>query len=136
MAVYMVRGISLGKNFWVVNTWRALVRKRLNGSTLNLRTHFSKTAAQNLVRVFPNNEFFFFYFITRRALKAYFAWQQLKVDYSKKFWKEENRGHDTVCLLVGYISVKKHCYRCLERVKNCKLYILKKIGLNTFEEIL
>ena len=48
----------------------------------------------------------FFIAITRQALKAYFAWKQLKVDYSKNIWKEENRGHGFVCLLVGYISVK------------------------------
>ena len=40
-------------------------------------------------------------------MKAYFAWKQLKVDYSKNIWKEENPGHDFVCLLVGYISIKK-----------------------------
>ena len=39
-------------------------------------------------------------------MKAYFAWKQLKVDYSKNTWKEENLGHDFVRLLVGYISVK------------------------------
>ena len=49
----------------------------------------------------------FFIAITQRALKAYFAWKQWKVDYSKNIWKEENRGHSLVCLLVGYISVKK-----------------------------
>ena len=38
----------------------------------------------------------------------YFAWKQLKVDYSKNISKEENRGHSFVCLLVGYISVKKN----------------------------
>ena len=40
-------------------------------------------------------------------MKAYFAWKKLEVDYSKNIWKEENRGHGFVCLLVGYISVKK-----------------------------
>ena len=43
----------------------------------------------------------FFIAIIRRVLKAYFAWKQLKVDYSKNIWKEENRGHGFVCLLVG-----------------------------------
>ena len=43
----------------------------------------------------------FFIAIIRRALKAYFAWKQLKVDYSKKIWKEENRAHGFVFLLVG-----------------------------------
>ena len=49
----------------------------------------------------------FFIAIIWRVSKSYFAWKQLKVDYSKNIWKEENRGHGFVCLLVGYISVKK-----------------------------
>ena len=40
-----------------------------------------------------------------------FAWKQLKVDYLKNIWKEENRGHGFVCLLVGYISVKKNYWK-------------------------
>ena len=39
--------------------------------------------------------------IVRRALRAYFAWKQLKVDHSKNIWKEENRGHGVVGHLVG-----------------------------------
>ena len=54
----------------------------------------------------------FFVAIIRRALKAYFARKQLKVD-SKNIWKEENRGHRFVCLLVGYISLKK------KNIENC-----------------
>ena len=53
----------------------------------------------------------FFIAITRRALKAYFASRHLKVDYSKNTWKEENRGHGFVCLLVRYISVKKNYWK-------------------------
>ena len=34
----------------------------------------------------------FFIAIIRRAVKAYFAWRQLKVDYSKNIWKEEITG--------------------------------------------
>ena len=34
------RGILLRKSFWVVNTWRAPVRKRLKGSTLNFAHTF------------------------------------------------------------------------------------------------
>ena len=45
-------------------------------------------------------------------MKAYFAWKQLKVDYSKNIWKEGNRGHVFVCLLVGYILVKKIIENC------------------------
>ena len=53
----------------------------------------------------------FFVAIIRRVLKAYFAWKQLKVDYSKNTWKEENRRHGFVCLLAGYISVKKNYWK-------------------------
>ena len=67
----------------------------------------------------------FFIAITWWALKAHFAWNQLKVDYSKNIWKEENCGHSFVCLLVGYISVKKNywklqfcCCRSLEYRKS------------------
>ena len=49
----------------------------------------------------------FFIAIIRPVLKAYFAWKQLKVDHSKNIWKEENREHGFVFLLVGYVSVKK-----------------------------
>ena len=45
-------------------------------------------------------------------MKAYFAWRQLKVNYLKNIWREENRGHGFVCLLVGYITVKKIIENC------------------------
>ena len=50
----------------------------------------------------------FFIAITCRVLKAYFTSKQVQVDYSENTWTEENRGHGFVCLLVGYISVKKN----------------------------
>ena len=95
-------------------------------------------------------------------MKAYFAWKQLKVDYLKNIWKEENCGDGFVCLLGGCISVKKNIENCNsvgagaqnigkvvsfwptltlilptfgERKKG-KLYILKKVGLSTFKETL
>ena len=40
VAIFMVRGILLGKSFWVVNTWRDPVRKRLKRSTLNFARLF------------------------------------------------------------------------------------------------
>ena len=54
----------------------------------------------------------FFIAIIQRVLKAYFAWKQLKVDYSKNIWKEGNYGHGFVYLLLGYISVKKIIENC------------------------
>ena len=45
-------------------------------------------------------------------MKAYFAWKQLKADYSKIIQKEKSRGHGFVCLFVGYISIKKIIENC------------------------
>ena len=45
--------------------------------------------------------------IIRRVLKASFAWKQLKADYSKNIWKEENRDGSFVYPLIDYMSVKK-----------------------------
>ena len=45
-------------------------------------------------------------------MKAYFPCKQWKADYSKNIWKEKNRGHGSVCLLVSYISVKKITENC------------------------
>ena len=42
----------------------------------------------------------------------YFPWKQLKVHYSKNISKEKNHGHGFVCLLVGYILVKKIIENC------------------------
>ena len=54
----------------------------------------------------------FFILTTQQALKAYFAWKQLKLDYSKNIWKEENHGQGFVCLLFSYISEKKNIENC------------------------
>ena len=40
VAIFMVRGISLGKGLWVVNNRRAPVHKQLKGSTLNFAYTF------------------------------------------------------------------------------------------------
>ena len=45
-------------------------------------------------------------------MKAYFPWKQSKADHSKNIQNEKNRGHSFVCLLVGYISVKKYIEKC------------------------
>ena len=80
-------------------------------------------------------------------MKAYFAWKQLV----KNIWKEEDCGHGFVYLLVGYISVKKAqnvgkvasfglmltlSLLLFGEIEKGKLYILKKVGLSTFKEIL
>ena len=109
----MVRGISLVKSFWAVNIWRAPVQNLLNRSTLNFVHTFLTLLHKTVPAFFLIMSYSFFIVITRRALKTYFAWKQLKLDYSKIIWKEENLGHGFVCLLVGYISVKKN-YRKLQ----------------------
>ena len=40
VAVFMVRVISIGNDFWVLKTWRPPVRKRLKRSTLNFAHTF------------------------------------------------------------------------------------------------
>ena len=40
VVVFMVRGISLGNGFWVVNTWRAPVQKQLQESIVNFAHTF------------------------------------------------------------------------------------------------
>ena len=92
VAIFMITGILIGKSFWVVNTWRAPVRKWLKRSPLNFAHTFLTDCCTKSCPCFPNNELFIFIAKTRRPLKAYFAWKQLKADYSKNIWKKENRG--------------------------------------------
>ena len=81
--------------------------------TAELSTNiFNRLLHKTVPTFFLIMSYSFFIAITRRALKAYFAWKQLKVDYSKNIWKEENSGHGFVCLLVGYISAKKIIENC------------------------
>ena len=91
-------------------------------------------------------------------MKVYFAWKQLKVDYSKNIWKEGNCGHGFVYLLLGYISVKKSIENSNSVAAGAhevgkvwpkvapnfpdiwtawmdKLHMSKKVGLSTFKEI-
>ena len=107
VAIFMVWGILLGKNFGVMNNWQAPVRKRLKGSTSNYEHTFLRVLHKTMRAFLLIMSYPFIIAITWRALKGYFTWKQLKVDYSKNISKEENRGHSFVCLLVGYISVKK-----------------------------
>ena len=80
-----------------------------------LCTHISNRLLHKTVPAFfLIMSYSFFIAITRRALKAYFAWKQLKVDYSKNIWKEENRGRSFVYPLIGYMSVKKKNNRKLQ----------------------
>ena len=78
-----------------------------------LCTHISNRLLHKTVPAFfLTMNYSFFITITRWVLKAHFAWKLLKVDYSKNILKEENRGHCYVCLLVGYMSVKKNYWNC------------------------
>ena len=46
-----------------------------------------------------------------RVLKACFTWKQLKTDYSKNIWKEDNHGRCFVYPMVGYISVQINIWK-------------------------
>ena len=109
-------GLKLGTfvsecKFLMVNTWRAPVQKRLEGSTIKFAHTFLTDCCSRLPAFFLIMSYSLFIAITRRALKAYFAWKQFKVDFSKNIRKEENHGHGFVCLLVGYISVRKNYWK-------------------------
>ena len=39
-------------------------------------------------------------------MEADFTWKQLKVDYSKNIWKEDNRGHGFASRLAKYKGKK------------------------------
>ena len=87
-------------------------------------------------------------------MKAYFAWKQLKADYSKNIWKEKNRKHGCFSLGWLHISVKNAGAHKVGKVvsfwssfdpnlpifgehKKGKLNILKKVGLcTTLKEII
>ena len=75
--------LCYGMGFWVVNTRRAPVQKRVKRSTINFAHTFLADCCTKPCRIFSNNEFSFFIAVIRRVLKTYFAWKQLKVDYSK-----------------------------------------------------
>ena len=45
-------------------------------------------------------------------MKVQFPWKGSKADYAKNIKKEKNWEHGFVCLLVGYISVKKITENC------------------------
>ena len=83
--------------------------KRIN---VKLCTHISKRLLhKTMSQLFLIMSHSFFIAIIRRVFKAYSAWKWLKVDYSKNTWKEENRGHGFVYLLVGYTSVTKNYWK-------------------------
>ena len=88
--------------------WRAPVRNQLKRSILNFCTHISNRLLYKTMSAFFLTTSYSFVLIIRQVLKAYFAWKQLKIDYSKNTWKEWNCGHGFVCPLVGYILVKKN----------------------------
>ena len=105
--VFMFRGISLRKVFWVVNTSRASAPNRFKRLTSNFaHTFLTGCWTKEFPRFFLTTSHSFFILIIRLVLKAYFAWKQLQVDFSKNVWKEENHGHGFVCPLVGYIYVQ------------------------------
>ena len=65
---------------------------------------------------FSNNELFIFIAIIRRALRAYFAWKKLKVDYSKNQtltwlveWKFSERIYVKTLFEFSVIGFIKYC---------------------------
>ena len=70
---------------------------------------------QNCARVFPTKELFNFYCNNSTSFETVFSWKQLKVDYSKKIFKNKKIA-DTV-LFVPWLPTyqwKKKSYRKLK----------------------
>ena len=144
----------------MTNTWRAPTRKRIKLSTLNF-AHVSKRLLHKTVPAFFLIMCYSFFIATIwRALKAYLAWKQLKVDHSKNIWKKKSRAQFCSCL--GWLNISEKIIElnnsvsagankegkvvfgptltliCLIFGKSAKgkFHILKKVDLNTLKEIL
>lgn len=74
VAIFMVRGIWLRKDFWLESIWWATVQKQLLQSTLNFAHNFW---------VSSNSDLLIFIAIHWKILKPHFEWKQSKADYSK-----------------------------------------------------
>ena len=99
-----------------------------------------------------------------RVLKAYFAWKQLKADYSKNIWKRKKLPA-RFCLFLGFLHISENelfktafllverlmeeekekekvgltltfIFPILDKCEKGKLYILNKVDLSTFKKIL
>ena len=106
VAVFMVRGISLGKRFWVVSTWRALVWKRLKRSALNFVHTFL-----NRSRVFSNNESFIFYCNNSTSLESVICMKTVKSRLFKKYLKRR-KSWARFCLPLGWLHISEKLQFC------------------------
>ena len=99
---FMIREISLGKGFWVWNTWRALVQKRLKRLTLNFET--LKTCP-----VFPNNELFIFYWNNWTSFESVFCIKTVESRLFKKYL-ESRKLRARFSLSLGWLHVSEKSY--------------------------
>ena len=67
---------------------------------------FNRLLHKTVPAFFLTRVIYFFIAIIRQVLKAYYAWKQLKVDYSNNIWKEENCRHGFVSWLATYLWKK------------------------------
>ena len=102
VAVFMVKGVSLGKSFWVVNTWPALVRKR------HTLAHTFLTDCCTKPCVFPNNELFVFYCNNLTGVQSVFSMKTVKTRLFRKYL-ERRKSQARFCSSLGWlhISLKK-----------------------------
>ena len=99
----MVWRVSLGKGFWMVNTWRAPVRKWLktwNCVFLHDSAFFLTMSHSFLIA------------IIQWGLKGYFIWKQLKADYLKNILKANIAG---TVFFVPWLAT----YKCKQISENC-----------------
>ena len=106
VAVLMVRGISLGKGFQVINTRRAQVRKWLKRSALNFAHTFLKDYCTIPWPRFSNNELFIFYRNNSTSFESVFCMKIVKSRLFKKYLKGR-KSRARFCLSLGWLNISE-----------------------------
>ena len=108
----MIRGIVLGKSFWVVNTWRAPARKRLTQSTLNF-THTFLTDC--FTKPFPRFSYkwvLIFYCNNSTRFESVFCMKTVKCRFFEKHFKRR-KLRVRFCLYLGWLHISE------KKIENC-----------------
>ena len=147
----MVGGISLGKGLCVMSTSQALVSKRLERFTLSFAHILNRTLNKNVPAFFPKMRDSFFISIVLQVLKE-FCRKIVKSKLFEKYFSPLLATYQckqiiqtAILLLQEFIKYEKLLvydptltliFRMFGVHGIGKLYILRKIGLSIFKEIL
>ena len=105
VVVFMFRGISLRKVFWVVNTSRASAPNRFKRLTSNFaHTFLTGCWTKEFPRFFSNNESFIFYFNNSASFESVFCMKTLTGRLFKKCLKRR-KSLPRFCLSLGWLHI-------------------------------